>query len=112
MSETKPNTDALTEILHKRAERKLRAKIEAMLPSVNYGHPLAKRVALPDNVKRSLERRHDDGKWWLPDLIDAAQEALYTAQVEDARAKEVAEFLAKVETTADELEAIREELHQ
>lgn len=111
-ADTPITTDALTAILHKRAESKLREKIASMFPVLRHPHPLLTRVALPQNVVTELKRNLNEEKQWLPVLLQVAQEGLYAAQVEEARAREVADFLAKVETTADELNAIREEMCQ
>lgn len=105
-------TDALTAILHKRAETTLREKIASIFPILRHPHPLLTHVTLPQHVVDKLKNGIKDGKHWLPTLLEAAQEGLYAAQVEAARAQEVADFLAKVETTAAELDAIREEMCQ
>jgi hypothetical protein len=100
--------DRLTEILHKRADTKLRAKIEeALPPSADLRETVGLTLA-HYNLKHCVET----GKYWLPYLLDAAREGLLAAQVETARAAEVADFLAKVENTAAELDAIREEINQ
>ena len=99
--------DALTQILHARADRALRARIDAAIP-----HDIDNRqhVTLPPSALKSLADTTAAGKCWLPYLLEAAREGLFAAQCEDARAAEVAAFLAKVETTAAELDAIREEM--
>ena len=104
--------DALTAILHKRADAKLRQRISAMFPSLGYDSPLLKHVAISTETLRKIEANKSREKHYLPYLLEAAREGLFDAQFEAARAAEVAEFLAKVETTAAELDAIREEMHQ
>lgn len=104
--------DALTAILHKRADEKLRQKINAMLPPLGYASPLLKHVTISAETLRKIEANKSHEKHYLPYLLEAAREGLFDAQVETARAAEVAEFLAKVENTAAELDAIREEINQ
>lgn len=113
MSAATPVTaDALTVILHKRAEAKLRKEIEAIIPKLGHADPLLTHVKLPPDVLTNLENNLSEDKCWLPALIVAAREGIYAARVEEARAKEVADFLEKVETTATEIHNIREEMHQ
>ena len=113
MSSDNPiTTDALTAILHKRAETKLRKEIEAIVPTPAYQTPLFTRVKLPPHIVTTLKNNLNEKEQFLPVLLQAAQEGLYAAQVEEARAREVTDFLAKVETTATELDAIREEMYQ
>lgn len=111
-ADTPITTDALTAILHKRAESKLRKEIEKIVPTPSYYDPLYTHVKLPPHIVTKLKSNLNEEKQWLPVLLQVAQEGLYAAQVEEARAREVTDFLAKVETTADELNAIREEMCQ
>lgn len=109
---TPVTVDALTTLLHKRAEAKLREKIEAVVPIPSCHSPLYKRVKLPPHIVTKLKNNLNEEEQFLPWLLHAAQEGLYAAQLEEARAKEVADFLAKVENTAAELDTIREGMHQ
>lgn len=111
-ADTPITADALTTLLHKRAEEKLRKEVEAMLPKLGHADPLVTHVTLPRAVVSNLMNNMSENKCWLPALIVAAREGIFAARVEEARAKEVADFLAKVETTATELDAIREEMYQ
>jgi hypothetical protein len=103
--------DVLTKILHARADSKPRAKIDAAIPQEPVPYDLRTHIELPKLTLQRLTRNKSGEKFWLPAILEAAREGLFAAQVEAARAAEVAEFLAKVENTAAELDAIREEMH-
>jgi len=104
----KTTPDRLTEILHKRADDKLRTEIEALVP-LSYCNAWG--TVSSDVAKRLLDQAPKE-TFWIPNLIRALREALISAKTETARAAEVADFLAKVENTAAELDAIREEINQ
>ena len=105
--ETKNITpDRLTEILHKRADNKLDVKIR------NLTNPLFRQgalVTLRDYEKNKLIP-NDVGQISIRNLVEVMYACLIRNDTEAARAAEVAEFLAKVENTAADLDAIREEL--
>jgi hypothetical protein len=99
--------DRLTEILHNRADQKLKKEIAASTP--NPKQYFGKWVP----ADRLLMQTPDHlGRLHLPFIIEAFQEILFAANQEAARAAEVTGFLAKVENTAAELDAIREEINQ
>jgi hypothetical protein len=99
--------DRLTEILHKRADQKLKKEIAASTPNPRqYFGKWVQATSLLSLKPDHLGRLH------LPNIIEAVQEILFTADQESSRAAEVADFLAKVENTAAELDAIREEINQ
>jgi hypothetical protein len=99
--------DALTQILHARADRALRAKINAAIPHDPTNH---QHVPLSQDLMQDIRGTIADSKYWLPYLLQAVREGLFAAQYEAAREAEVRAFLAKVENTAAELDAIREEM--
>ena len=105
--ETKNITpDRLTEILHKRADNKLDVKIR------NLTNPLFRQgalVTLRDYEKNKLIP-NDVGQISIRNLVEVMYACLIRNDTEAARSVEVAEFLAKVENTAADLDAIREEL--
>ena len=100
--------DALTAILHKRADKNLLEeihKLTAPFDTTDTG------IIEPPTAER-LCKQVSQCKVYIPTLIVALRQALFSAGQENARAAEVAEFLAKVENTAAELDAIREEINQ
>jgi hypothetical protein len=100
--------DALTAILHKRADNKLELKIQSLANPL-YRH--SKWIALSDHCLQMLTP-DTGGKVAISNLVTVLRNCLIINDTEAARAAEVAEFLAKVENTAAELDAIREEINQ
>lgn len=107
-TETPPTVtpDALTQILHARADRALRAEITAAIAPLDIGQW----GSVPLDVSRRLTDQVSKGNFWIPNLVSILKESIISAKTEAARAAEVAAFLAKVENTAAELDAIREEM--
>lgn len=100
--------DALTAILHKRADQRLFDKLHDLSAPLD----LAQWGAIDLSTANRLSADAAKCRVYIPVLVKALREALFSAEHEAARATEVAEFLAKVENTAAELDAIREEMHQ
>ena len=100
--------DALTTILHKRADAKLLDKLHELTAPLNF----CDWGTVEPHTATRLSEQAAKGKFYLPTLTLALREAAFSAERDVARAAEVAEFLTKVETTAAELDAIREEMHQ
>ena len=100
--------DRLTEILHKRADGKLEAKIR------NLTNPLFRQNALVTLRDYEINKLapNPNGKISIRNLVEVMYACLVRYDTEAARAAEVADFLAKVENTAAELDAIREEINQ
>lgn len=98
--------DRLTEILHKRADDKLELKIQALANPL-YRHGDWVKV---DDYTLSQITPSAAGTIAISNLVRALRNCLIINDREKARAAEVAEFLAKVESTAAELDAIREEM--
>ena len=100
--------DALTTILYKRADKKLEGQIDTLLrPLYRPGGfvtlgPVALRLLTPAR----------DGRISIQNLVNGLKDCLIGYDTEGARAAEVTDFLAKVENTAAELDAIREEINQ
>lgn len=107
--ETKTITpDRLTEILHKRADRKLLLKIEQIT------NPLYRQgawIELSGHEKNKLTP-DGSGKISIRNLAEVMCAVLVRHDTEAARSAEVKDFLSKVENTAAELDAIREEINQ
>jgi hypothetical protein len=100
--------DRLTEILHKRADGKLEVKIR------NLTNPLLRQgafVTLSDYEISKLVP-NPNGGISIRNLVEVMHACLVRHDTEAARAAEVADFLAKVENIAAELDAIREEINQ
>ena len=76
--------DRLTEILHKRADEKLRTEIEALIP-LSYCNAWG--TVSSDAAKRLLDQAPKE-TFWIPNLIRALREALISAKTEAARAAE------------------------
>jgi hypothetical protein len=107
--ETKTITpDRLTEILHKRADRRLELKIQQIT------NPLYRQgawIELSGHEKNKLTP-DGGGKLSIRSLVEVLHAVLVRHDTETTRSAEVKDFLSKVENTAEELDAIREEINQ
>lgn len=100
------NAESLTTLIHRRAEKKLRSEIEALLPNPC---DVRESVKLSDETMSNLSNlTNSQGECWVPYLILATIEALYAVRVDAERSAAVREFLAKVEKTAEDLNEIME----
>lgn len=105
------DTDTLTALLHKRADQKLLAEINRKLPAA---YDFGGSVKVPQYVIDKLRCHITDGgpdkpgEVHVPILIEVLRAAAISYLTKDARAKEVHDFLAKVDAAADAIEELRE----
>lgn len=106
------DTESLTALLHVRADRKLEKEIDKKLPERGeFGRTVEIPRVSAENLKDSIKPSANAEEWtvYVPYLIDALRAAGNRHLRDDARQREVREFLAKVEAAAVAIDELQSE---